>query len=421
MKIAKLLLSMIFITTLAGCGNIDVKKENYISEGGVIDFLVVDGKDPFIKDIVIGGGNHSSRDLDGIIKVRYNNGMLSYRVSNDFGWWSSIDDEKKTYEMNNAENIISKLRIRDRAKFINRHLKRDIIGEVRKAVLDRNVKKISAVPVDVSLKDNIGALSYGNTNLRERILTEVVANECDTNISPMSIENIEATHLPELLKIASENVKFEDFNSFYTQNAEVGLMREIKRIEAGVRDYYEGQSFDIHKKCNNNFKYNISQTALVTGGINIVDDLKTMRLSEVDLNEFKINIDLDGIDVMGAFLDTSAEDFGDFDLSIDRGVLTIKNNTQGLIRISDVFVSFNGNEVKNEYNTEILPSSYLDFHLSDKSQESIYRVSNYIGGKIPASLSVGYMVDGERRDLNWELDISEEKVWMNLIYGEVFN
>jgi hypothetical protein len=420
MKIIRLLMAMIFIATITGCANIETKKENYVSDEGTIDFLVVDSKAPFIKDIIIGGKNHKAKDLDGLIKVRYENGILRYRVSNDFGWWSSIDDDKKTYEMNQAESMISSLRINDRAKFINKHLKRNIIDEVRTAVMDRNRENLSTVPVDIVVSDNIGVLSYGSTNLREKIINEVTASECATNISPMSVENISATHIPELLRIASEDVKFDDFKSFYTQNAEVGLMREIKRIEGIVRDYYEGQNFDIEKKCGGTFKYKVSPTTFVTGNIQVVDSLKTMRLSEVDLNEFKINIHLNDISVIGAFLDTEEEDFGDISVSVDRGVLMVRNNTLELLEVNDVFVSFNENEVKNKYSTEILPSSYLNLHLSDLSQKSLYRISNYTGGSIPASLDISYTVAKEKRDVRWDLKISEEEVWMVLVFKEVF-
>jgi hypothetical protein len=145
-----------------------------------------------------------------------------------------------------------------------------------------------------------------------------------------------------------------------------------------------------------------------------------MRLSEVDLNEFKINIHLNDISVIGAFLDTEEEDFGDISVSVDRGVLMVRNNTLELLEVNDVFVSFNENEVKNKYSTEILPSSYLNLHLSDLSQKSLYRISNYTGGSIPASLDISYTVAKEKRDVRWDLKISEEEVWMVLVFKEVF-
>ena len=407
------LLVAVFTLVLSGCS--ESVRPVYEYKDDVIDFMVVDSSKPFVKEIILGGADHSREELVGLIKVRVSGRSVRYMNDSFLGWWSDFED-KKTYEMSRIEEVIGKLRISDRASFINKHIDEDIIYELRKKVLSDNVGSLSKIENTTDISDNIGVFSYGNIGLNNDIVEHINTVECSTKVSPMSYKKSFPSMVPSILRIASEQVDFKKFNKFYSQTAEIGLLKEKKKIEGMIAGYYQGQHFDVEKECNDDFSIQISETTNIHGTVTLPVNLKSIRLTEVDNNSFNPKVTIDSLTVIAGYLNIDNEYIDGLGLSIDRGVLRISNVTDGLIEIKSITPYFNGDEYVNHYKSKILPGSYLDFHLTSKKHKDFYTIRNYTGGSIDASIKINHITRQGDGEMIIDLDVPEVDVWTQYIF-----
>lgn len=414
-KVATIIISMMFVV---GCQK-SVKK-TYINES-IIDYVIADNtqKNPYIKEIVVGGREHSDEELEGFVKVRSSNGSLRYRASGIFGWWSSIDEDK-TYKMNELERIIEALRIKDRDDFIRMYKDKKYLEKINKEVVSEIKESFDMISSNLNIKDNIDYLLYSDILSESKISREVQSKACRKSIVVGSRFIDELEIIPHLLSIASENDNQGEYIGFSEEKAHMNVLRVINNYKGAVKNHYIGQKFEIKNQCIQNLELRIGRNAILNIGIQSKPKKKLIKLSEIDYNNFGLEVGIDSVNFVGGLINMDEMMIQDLSVSIDRGVVGIINRSSRDILITGINVMFNGKEIKNKYLDYILPENKRMFSVANKEANRIFTVNKYKGGDITGYLEIGYVDEGMNKIIMVDLDAKEIAVWNSMILNRDF-
>jgi hypothetical protein len=406
-------LSIIISSSLfiASCGTTNVK---LLRDDQIIDILITDGDKPAIKEIVIGGREHSDGEIDGNIKVRSTNGYLKVKTLGILGWWTSITEEK-SYEMDRVEKIVYNLRIKDRVDFIIEHLDKDYNSDISDEVLDQVEGKLSKAKSNVMVRDEIGLFAFSKDELLSKLTFKVENEICTNNSIVMSKHSTIFDNKSVLIRIASGHNGLAKFNQFYRAEAEKDYMKAIERFRGILMNNYMGTPFDISKNCPKTFQFDVGINTKANIELETPGSKRSILFDKAVDEVFEINATVKSIDFTGGFMPGVEYHKNDFVATTGEGVVRIQNISAEIINIKSIALFYNKNANEAIYNASILPGQYLDFEIEANKTSKVFFVKNYVGGTITGGINIGYLLGGQKSNAFINIGTRESSVWNKLV------
>lgn len=397
---------------LSGCYN-PVQQKFYNPKA--IDFIITNSATPEIKEIIINGKEHTNEKITGKIKVRVSGSLMAYRDDTGFGWWSGISD-KKTYEMDKIETLISNLRISERAKFIQKNRDNDITGASSKAVLIGIQQKFKNIPTDIAMSSKVDLLLNAPYDTQPAINKVITNRECTTIVSTLSTSKSSFNNNSVLMAIAMGNNNTTDFNRFYEPTANADLLKATQSFKNTVMNEYIGMDFDIEKKCNKSMSFRVSENTIANIDIAIINPIKSLRINQIPGEVFDISAVIKSLDFIGKLKNSTPTKLESLQMSVNNGVISIKNISSKVININSLVTFFNGNARESELNNDVFPDQTVFFDITDTEISKFFAVRGYRGGSIDSGIKVRYIIDGNIKTVFFDTNISEDYVWKNLVF-----
>lgn len=396
---------------VSSCG---VIPEKIVTKSQIIDLIISDDKNPRIKEIALGGREHSKYEMFGNIKVRSTNGHLKVKTNSIIDWWTSIEDEK-TFEMDRVEKIVHNLRIKERVKFISSHLDKDYNSKISQEVQEIIDGKITKSKSNVVIRDEIGLFAFFNQDVLSEMTHHIENNICKNSAVAMSKHSDRFNNNNVLIRIASGHNGAGKYKQFYTPNAEKEYLIAIEQFRSNLINNYIGTHFDISKHCHEKFKFDLGKNSKANVFIQTPDSKRSILFDKAKDEVFQINARVKDIDFTGGFVPGKQYHENDFIATTGKGVIRVQNISADVIKLRSITLFFNKNANESTYNASILPGQYLDFEIEENKKSKVFSVKNYAGGTINGGINIGYDLGGQMIDKFINIDIHESSIWNDFI------